>query len=196
MSRSQNYTKEAIYRVVRDDRDNVLVMHNLDKVSELLFDLARSTELMHLAEVFCDKPVVPLHMEYFSKPALHSSPTPPHQDHAFYREHFDDELAVSFWIALDEVGSTRAPLQFVPCKEKSLFPHGKSETKDFEFQLINLPRDNDYVTVPISKGSCIVHHSFTVHRSAPNQSGLSRRALVFNYRGSDFRLSQNACLQQ
>ena len=39
--------------------------------------------------------------ENFDKPPFCDISSPPHQDHAFYRENFSDELGITIWIALD-----------------------------------------------------------------------------------------------
>ena len=181
-----NATADGVYGVVQDVRGEVLVMNRIDKVSDYLFDLARHPVMMTVAERLLGKPAMSLHVEYFCKPREHSSPTPPHQDHIFYEEHFDDELAISLWIALDDVGPDSGALEYSTPSPMQLLPHIQSPAIDFDFQLTETTGFS-FVQAPVPRGGCVAHHSYAVHRAGYNQSGVQRRAIAFNYRGSDYR---------
>jgi len=181
-----NATQDSIYGVVRDDYGAIVVMNKIDKVSDYLFNLARHPVMMAVAEQLLGKPAIPLHVEYFCKPAEHSSPTPAHQDHVFYEEHFNDELALSFWIALDDVARDSGALEYGADAQMQLLPHVDSPTIDFDFQLAET-KGITFAIVPTPRGGCIVHHSYAVHRTGDNTSGSPRRAIAFNYRGSSYR---------
>lgn len=172
--------------VVRDSMEQILVMNNLDKESDFLYDLARSNELMELAQSLIGKPPVPLHVEYFVKPRVGSTATPPHQDQIFYEDHFSDELAISFWIALDPATSESGALEFSEYITRKVLPHKRSPSIDFDYELINEPFEG-YKVAEVPRGGCIVHHAYAIHRARQNYSDKQRRALVFNYRGSEYR---------
>ena len=177
--------------VLRDEHGFVAVMNGLDKASDFLFDLARRPELLSMAEGLLAKRVVPLHTEYFAKPPLrpsNESPVlfPSHQDHAFYHNHFGNEMAISVWIALDDVTVERGAVEFGSPAQIRLLPHRNSAYFGFGQELV----DEDGFTfepVPVPRGGALIHHSFAVHRSGSNRTPNLRRAVVFNYRGSDFR---------
>ncbi len=171
-----------------DDGGGVLVMNGLDARSELLFDLARTEALRGIAEFLLDKAVMPIHIEYFGKPRAGAEPTPPHQDQVFYQDHFNDEPAVTFWCPLQDVTLGLGALEYgSPCPDQGcLLPHRKSATVDFGAELVDA---TPYTFVPASvpRGSCLVHHSYVVHRSGPMTDDRPRRVFAFNYRGSSFR---------
>lgn len=98
--------------ISRDSDGHVLSMHYLDRHSDLLFDLIRVPKLQYLAEVLLESRCVAFLTEYFAKPAITSEATPSHQDQAFYRDHFGDELAITFWIALTDVTEEDGVLQY------------------------------------------------------------------------------------
>jgi hypothetical protein len=98
--------------ISRDASGRVLSMHYLDRHSALLFDLIRLAPLIEMAETLLESRCVPFLTEYFAKPAVRSEATPPHQDQIFYRDHFGDEQAITFWIALTDVGENDGVLQY------------------------------------------------------------------------------------
>ncbi len=186
-SLQDNFTSSSCYGVYHDTQGRVLVMNKLDRESDFLFDFSRNPIMLNIAKAFLGKPAIPLHVEYFSKPTDGISYTPPHQDHIFYQDHFDDELAISFWIALDDVSANSGALEYSLTPTISLLPHKPSDTIDFGCELESKNISGlSFATVVIPRGGCIVHHSYSIHRTQPNRSGKPRRAVVFNYRGSPY----------
>jgi hypothetical protein len=186
-------TPTSTYGVVRNAHGSVVVMNRLDRESDLLYDMARHPALIRLAEGLLGKAVISLHVEYFAKDAVHSAPSPPHQDHVFYQAHFDDELALSIWIALDDVTQDGGALEFGAPTVQRLLEHVRSPTVDFDYELT--PSDASkysFVVVPVPRCGCVIHHSYAVHRAGVNRSGRPRRAIVFNYRGSPYRHQMRA----
>jgi len=181
-TREQN----TLYGVIRNSENYVVVMNRLDKHSDFLYDLARHTVLLRLAEAFIGKPAISLHVEYFAKPSVRSTPTPPHQDHQSYQDHFSDELAVAFWIPFDTADENSGALQFAAPSPLSLLPHTESTAFDFDFEVAAADA-RGWRTAVARRGSAVVHHSYSIHRADANTSGHERRAIVFNYRGSSYR---------
>ena len=179
-----SYRENSVHHLCRDPLGRVLVGNRLEKENDLLFDFARHQELVSLAAELLGKPVVPLHIEYFDKPPGSAFCAPPHQDHAFYT-HFPDELAIAFWVALDPVRENGS-LQFSTRPYHSLLPHTSSNEIHFDAELANA-REFAFEKIMIPRGSCIAFHSMAVHRSGPNFTDRSRRAIVFNYRGSPYK---------
>jgi hypothetical protein len=171
-----------------DQVGGVLVMNSLDARSELLFDLARTPAFMEVAEFLLQKAVMPIHIEYFGKPGRGAKPTPPHQDQVFYNSHFNDERAITFWCPLQDVPVASGALQYrIPALEYGVFlPHRTSDTVDFGAELVDAT-GWDYTLAPVDRGSCLVHHSYAVHRSGGMAVDAPRRVFAFNYRGSAYR---------
>jgi len=171
-----------------DGGGGVLVMNSLDARSGFLFDFARTGSFLRLAELLLGKAPMPVHTEYFGKPAAGAEPTPPHQDQVFYESHFNDEPAITFWIPLQDVLVGDGAMEYgSPCPAPgTLLPHRKSATVDFGAQLVEV-KGYTFAPVAVPRGSCIVHHSYAVHRSGPMTRGRPRRVFAFNYRGSSYR---------
>lgn len=179
------------YGIFRDQSGFPLVINRVDNVSDLLFDLARSSKLINLVESVLGSPIVPLHAEFFCKPPHSSIVSPPHQDQVFYDQHFSDELAAAVWIALSEVDLNAAPLEYAFPPISYLLPHKKSSSGDFDYELATA-RGGSFAAVPLRAGDAVIHHAFVVHRSAPNRATRPRLAVAFNYRTSEIRRSARA----
>lgn len=178
-----------LFGVVRDEEGYVTVMNNIDKHSDYLYDLARQSPWLDAASALLGKPAQALHVEYFAKPPRVTRLTPPHQDRQFYADHFDDELAITFWVALDDVTEPSGALWFRVPAEVQLLSHASSESPDFAFEL---SCDEDlaagkWCLAEVPRGGCVAHHSFVVHAAGSNRTDGPRRAVAFNYRGSPWR---------
>jgi len=182
---SSEYVSPA-YGIFPDENGFPRVINRADNVSDVLFDLARSKNLMDLAESVIGGAVIPLHVEYFSKPPMSPAISPPHQDQRSYQEHFTDELAIGIWVALTGVDSDSATLEFCvpPCSV--LLPHHPSSAIDFDFEVAERPA-GQFVPVALRPGDAVIHHAFVVHRSTPNKTNRARVAVAFNYRTSEYR---------
>lgn len=114
----------------RSASGQVLVANHLDTISDYIFDFARNGNFVGIAEKLLETAVVPLHVECFIRPA--QSPIgPAHQDQSFYDQHFADELALSLWVPLRDVGPSSGTIEYGrPCPRKVL-PHKHSEAADF-----------------------------------------------------------------
>ena len=178
-----------LFGVVRDSNGYVTVMNNVDKHSDYLYDIARSPEWVEVAETLLGKPAQPLHVEYFAKPPGVVRPTPPHQDHEFYVDHFDDEMAITFWIALDDIIEQSGALHYRWPADLQLLPHVPSQAPDFDKELAPelIAADSGWRVAEVPRGGCVVHHSFVVHAAGSNRTQHARRAVAFNYRGSPWR---------
>jgi Tetrapyrrole (Corrin/Porphyrin) Methylases/Phytanoyl-CoA dioxygenase (PhyH) len=171
--------------VARDVSGEVLVANRLDTINDYIFDFARNSNLIGLAEWLLNTAVVPLHVECFIRPAQ-SSTGPAHQDHSFYEQHFTDELALSLWIPLRDVGLTSGTIEYGrPCP-REILPHKRSDAADFALELCD-PGSFTFRGTDVPYGACLAHHSLVVHRSGPNCSNRVRRAIAFNYRTSAYR---------
>lgn len=178
--------------ISRDTDGRVLSMHYLDRHSDLLFDLTRLPELHHVAEVLLESRCVPFLTEYFAKPATQSQATPPHQDQIFYRDHFDDEVAITFWIALTDVTEADGVLQYGTPQPKpgELLKHRVSDVQNFGAELVD-ESEFTFLSAPVPAGGAVVHHSYAVHRSGPMSGTAPRAAFALNFRRSPYRQKIN-----
>ncbi|TKG66266.1 phytanoyl-CoA dioxygenase family protein [Prauserella endophytica] len=174
--------------ISRDIDGHVLSMHYLDRHSDLLFDLTRLPELQHLAEALLESRCVPFLTEYFAKPAATSEATPPHQDQIFYRDHFGDELAITFWIALTDVTEDDGVLQYANPQPTvgELLKHRVSDVQNFGAELVD-DSGFEFHSAPVPAGGAVVHHSYAVHRSGPMRGTSPRAAFALNFRRSPYR---------
>jgi len=178
---------DANVGIVRNANGYPIVMNQLSNQSDYLFDLARHPSLVSVAQHLLTKRSVPLHIEYFAKPAGDTStPTPTHQDQVFYQYDFPNEIAISLWIALDDVTSKSGALEYGSPLPAQLLPHVTSNTADFALEMLDVGAST-FSAVPLKRGGCVIHTSYVVHRTGPNSTDHQRRALVLNYRGSTIR---------
>lgn len=176
--------------ISRDSERRVLSMHYLDRHSDLLFDLIRIPELHQLAEDLLESRCVPFLTEYFAKPARASQATPAHQDQIFYRDHFGEELAITVWIALDEVGEADGVLQYATHQPApgEILKHRMSNIQNFGAELVD-EAPWSFVSAPVPAGGAVLHHSYAVHRSGPMSATSPREAFALNFRRSPHRQS-------
>ena len=117
------------------------------------------------------------------KAAGYGAPVQWHQDWAF-SPHTNDDLA-AVGIMIDDVDQENGPLMVIPGSNKGpIFDHHA----DGLFCGAMNPDDVDIakaVALTGPAGSITVHHTRTVHGSATNTSGRSRRFLLQQYRAAD-----------
>lgn len=185
----RNNREDQCPRVYKDDYGHVIVINRIELADIFFYDLARETFLLELGRKLLGKPIIPLSVELFSKPPRSSLVTPPHQDQIFYEEHFNDEMAITFWIALDDMNENNGSLEYSVPKELELLPHKESESPGFSFELDPNCLDNlpTFKKAIIPKGGCIVHHAYAVHKAKGNTTDSCRNALALTYRTSSYR---------
>lgn len=172
---------------VTDSDNEVLVMNSLFSKSEFLYDFARDPEFIRISEILLKKASIPIHCEYFCKPNQDAEATPPHQDQIFYNDHFNDELAITFWCPLNNINLGDGALEYAKIENlMELLPHKQSSSLDFGMELIEHSHFT-FTPVQLNRGDCIVHHAYTIHRSEKKVSNSCREAFAFNYRSSSFR---------
>ena len=177
---------DGYHKVGRDGSGRPVVINYADKQSDLMFEVSRSRSLVDLAELLMGERVVPLHVEVFEKPVGSDAIAAPHQDHAFYHEHFGETEALAIWLALDEVTDGSGGVEYATTFDRTLLPHDASAAALAVGQL----RDGvemRFEPLQLLRGEAVAHSSYLVHRSGLNQSGKRRRGIAFNYRCSPFR---------
>jgi ectoine hydroxylase-related dioxygenase (phytanoyl-CoA dioxygenase family) len=163
----------------RDCAGNVLFNTNIERFSSYYFDLARRADLIGLAGTLLQAAVVPLNVEFFSKPPHSEFVTPPHQDHAFLSRPAQSAI-LTLWVALDDATKESGALEFADTRCWSTLPHKTAGLDHFLFELCD-QSSLVFRLAEVKRGGCVAHNSFAIHRSGPNMSSKFRRAIAFAY---------------
>ncbi len=119
------------------------------------------------------------------KPADGGSPVEWHQDFAHYPHTNDDLCAVG--IALDDATEENGCMMVVPDSHRG--PILDHHQDGYFIGAISPERDeidlSSAVPLAMKVGSLSIHHSRTLHGSALNRSGMSRRLLLYQYAAVD-----------
>lgn len=163
-----------------------LVIRSIDTPSDIFFSAGRSQILIDLAEIFARKSVTPLYSEYFNKPPFSNCCTPVHQDHAFYNEHFPDELGVTFWVPLEDCDEENGCMHVAPSVRGKLFEHVSSNALGFAYEMSD-QNTHGFSAIRLRAGDALLHDSYTPHYCPPNRSSRGRPAIAISFRTSDYR---------
>ncbi len=118
------------------------------------------------------------------KPEGTGSPTPWHQDEAYWNPNFEYN-SVSFWIPLQEATPQNGCLYFLPGSHRwEILPHqsigGDSRVHGLELveNGVDLP---GAVACPLAAGGATIHLNRTLHYAGPNKTNAPRRAYIAGY---------------
>lgn len=118
------------------------------------------------------------------KSAGFGSPVEWHQDFAFATAVTNDDM-LSVGLAIDDMTKDNGCLLFIPGSHKGpIYDHYENDIfvggiTDPEF------RPDNAVPIEVKAGGITIHHTCTLHASAPNLSGQSRRLLLLQYSAAD-----------
>lgn len=170
----------------RTERGEFIVIRSIDTPSDLFFQLGRDRVLCKIAEEIGQKKVTPMYSEFFSKPPESESGTPVHQDQAFYEKHFNDELGITFWVALDPCDKSNGGMCVRPTEHRILLPHEKSNALGFGYQMKDQSKCG-FVEIALERGDALLHCAYTPHFCHPNSTAFPRRAVAITFRTSQYR---------
>lgn len=174
-----------------DECGKVMSIGGLDRLSELIFDLARHEGLLAIVTFLLGRGVLPFRIEYVAGVSERLA-IPAHQDQAVFETHFDDELAVTLWCPLTrpwgaplEYGTPAPPLVAAP---GALLPHRPYPTRveRFSHRLVSDPSTR-FQPVDVAPGDILIHHAYAIYRSVADGRNRDQLALTINYRTSPFR---------
>ena len=118
------------------------------------------------------------------KSAGFGSPVEWHQDFAFARPVTNDDM-LSVGVALDDMTLDNGCLLFIPGSHKGpIYDHYQNDVFVGGITDPNFSPDNA-VAIEVKAGGITIHHTRTLHASAPNSSGRSRRLLLLQYSAAD-----------
>jgi phytanoyl-CoA hydroxylase len=150
---------------------------------------ARHAPLISAVESLLGKGLRLYSSQVFAKPALVGSVVPQHQDMPYWP--FAPYEMVSSWIALDDSSIENGCVRYVAGSHKlGILPHTPSGIVGNSLGVVEDSRVTALPEVPaeVRRGSCILHHCLTVHRSGVNQSPHPRRGLIYVYMSNRVRL--------
>lgn len=172
-------------RTLENDEKTVRNLWRLELHNEFFRKLAEREDIRSLVAPLLHGDPVLAGVETFNKPARIGSGVPYHQDNAYFCQTPPDMLTV--WIAIDAVTEANGPVFFVKGSHKEgMLPTKPSGVRGNSIGMA------EPSTVPLSEqfcgllapGDATIHHSVTVHHSAPNTTEHSRLGLLLVYRGA------------
>lgn len=182
--------KEIVYEPDTTPRRvrNAFRLHFYEKK---FLDTAKHAKLIGPLEVILGKPLRLYGSQVFAKPARVGTAVPAHQDMPYWP--FEPYELVSAWIALDDSTIENGCVRYVSGSHKlGMLPHAPSGVVGNSLGLVEDLRVTALAEHPVEvrRGSCILHHALTVHRSEPNQSDHPRRGLIYVYMSENVRLTE------
>ncbi|MDG1425248.1 MAG: phytanoyl-CoA dioxygenase family protein [Paracoccaceae bacterium] len=168
-----------------NDRSSIKQMMNMHDHDGYFDDLLENSVIREMAETALGQEVKGVNVEYFNKPPGIGKATPAHQDGYFF--HIKPSLAVTGWLALEDVDHENGCLHYVRGSHKAvnLRPHSRSNVLGFSQGMTDFGTDHDKentVAFPCGAGTFLMHHCKTIHWAGKNRSTTrSRRALGFIY---------------
>lgn len=118
------------------------------------------------------------------KSAGFGSPVEWHQDFAFAADVTNDDM-LSVGLAIDDMTRDNGCLLFIPGSHKGpVYNHHQNDVFVGAITNPDFTPDNA-VPIEVKAGGITIHHTRTLHASAPNLSGQSRRLFLLQYCAAD-----------
>jgi len=188
-SRIERYLRERLKDLpagdftLEPDGRTVRNLWRMEQHDPFFLEFAGEPRFLDLVGPLVNGEPVLVGVETFNKPALVGSAVPPHQDNAYFCQAPADVLTV--WIAIDPATPENGAVEYLRGSHDQLRPHRPSGVKGNSFGLAETPRDEfPRFLGAIAAGDALIHHSQTIHFSAPNRSPDSRLSLILVYRGT------------
>lgn len=172
---------------------NAFGLHNY---SDVFLRAAKNPSLIDVLGSILGKPLRLYASQVFAKPARVGTVVPSHQDMPYWP--FEPYELISAWIALDDSTIENGCVRHVAGSHKlGLLPHAPSGVVGNSLAVVDDPRWKTLPEHPVEvrRGSCILHHCLTVHRSEPNRSPNPRRGLIFVYMSDRVRITDASRLR-
>lgn len=150
--------------------------------------LLRQTQLyasaLSIAQQLLGPKLVNILEHAISKPAAKGAATPWHQDDAFSRPGTGFAEAISIWMPLQDVDVGSGCMQYIRGSNHGpLFDHRSpnNDPRIHGLELLSPPDLTHCTPIPLPAGSCVIHHSRTIHSAGVNTSNQPRRAYILGY---------------
>ena len=175
--------------VFYEDKSNSKSLKQIQRMHQhdsYFFNLMND-EARLLAEVLLGEEVVPKNLQYFNKPPLLGSATPPHQDGYYFM--IEPCSALTMWLSLDAVDEENGCIRYLRrSHKKGMRLHSRTQTLGFSQGITDFGTEDDIANEIVccaKPGDLLVHQAMTVHRADSNNSiSRNRRALGFIFYGS------------
>lgn len=157
--------------------------------NEFFLDVAKHPALLGYVGEILGHPVRLYGSQVFAKPSSVGTEVPQHQDMPYWP--FDPPEMLTAWIALDDSTVENGCVRMVKGSHKlGVLPHEQTTVAGNSLGLTRHPAVDELPEEPVEirRGSCVLHHSLTVHRSEPNRSLHSRRGLTYVYMAPNVEL--------
>ena len=117
------------------------------------------------------------------KPPRDGAATPWHQDEASFTVGTPYHVAVSCWIALQDVDEQMGCMAYVPGSHLGPLLDHASFGGDRRAHALGAvaPDISAAVAVPLAAGDAVLHHSRTLHGAGPNTSAMPRRSITLEF---------------
>lgn len=180
-------------RVIFEPGPGKLINHlsAIDQFDEYWRRFQRSEAIIGVVRACIGTDVEPTNAKIFNKAPGKGTPTPPHQDNAFFCYEPADGLQV--WVALDVADRESGCLWYARASHTAGdLPHKVGSQPPFSKELAD---DWDQKAFPpamaeLQPGDAVLHHIRTIHWTRGNNSNHNRRGLVMDYRGVDARVDE------
>ena len=164
--------------------------------NDLFLEAARHPSLIVPVQNILGKALRLYGSQIFAKPAQVGTVVPAHQDMPYWP--FAPYEMVSAWIALDDSTIENGCVRYLAGSHKlGMLPHAPSGVAGNSLGVMADPRVGALPEYPaeVKRGSCILHHCLTVHRSDANRSASPRRGLIYVYMSERVRLTDPSRLK-
>src|SRR5258707_10939012 len=134
--------------------------------NDLFLDAARHPPLVRSVQNILGRTLRLYSSQIFAKPAEVGTVVPAHQDMPYWP--FAPYEMVSAWIALDDSTVENGCVRYTAGSHKlGMLPHAPSGVAGNSLGVVADPRLQTLPEYPaeVNRGSCILHHCLTVHRS-------------------------------
>ncbi|MCC6291212.1 MAG: phytanoyl-CoA dioxygenase family protein [Bryobacterales bacterium] len=168
----------------------------LHQYSSFFYDLARRPALTGVMRELLGSPLRLYSSQMFLKPGLVGTEVPWHQDMPYWP--FAPAEMATAWIALDDTTIENGCVRFLKGSHTlGELPHEPSGVTGNSLRLAAsaVPAACAEEAIQVTKGSVVIHHCLTVHRSDPNSSPHDRRGLLFIYMSPEVRLTDASRLK-
>lgn len=168
----------------------------LHRYSPFFWDLACHRGLTDIMGELLGKPLRLYSTQMFLKPGKVGSEVPWHQDMPYWP--FSPAEMATAWIALDDTTIENGCVRFLKGSHRDgMLPHEPSGVTGNSLRLREsaIPSSYEEEAVEVTKGSVVIHHCLTVHRSEPNRSANDRRGLLYIYMSPNVQVTDASRLK-
>ena len=174
---------EALFKTRPDfvERD---IADSLVELDRSWIEFGKIPEILDSVEQLLGKNLIVWAMESFRKIGGHSKAVPWHQDGCYWP--IRPLESCTAWIALDKVTAENGCMQIIPGshKRRELSTHGITEGEHVSLRQTVVADEMpsiEPIDIVLEPGMVSFHDVYTVHCSAPNNSGKRRAGLTIRY---------------